>query len=67
MCLLLLKDDSVIHFNIFLISTSFFLLTALLFETFMTISTINTKGGTNGILPHYIKRGITIDLQKQKL
>ena len=26
--------------------------TVLLFETFMTISTIDTKSGTNGILPH---------------
>ena len=32
----------------------------------MTISTMNTKSGTNGILPHRTKRGITLDLQKQK-
>ena len=41
--------------------------TVSLFETFMTISTINTKSGTNGILPHRIKRGITLELQKQKI
>ena len=40
---------------------------SLLFETFMTISTINTKSGTNWILPHRIKRGITLDLHKQKI
>ena len=33
----------------------------------MTIPTMNTKNGTNGILPHYIKRGITLDLQKQNI
>ena len=38
-----------------------------LFETFMTVSTINTKSGTNGILPHRIKRSITLDLQKQTI
>ena len=65
---ILLKDASVIYFNIFLISTFFNTKnTASLFETFMTISTINTKSGTNGILPHRIKRGITLDLQKQKI
>ena len=36
--------------------------TVSLFETFMTISTMNTKSGTNRI-----KRGITLDLQKQKI
>ena len=41
--------------------------TVSLFETFMAISTMNTKSGTNGILPHRIKRGITLDLQKQKI
>ena len=64
---ILLKDASVIYFNIFLINTFFAKNTASLFETFMTISTINTKSGTNGILPHCIKRGITLDLQKQKI
>ena len=33
----------------------------------MTISTMNTKSGTNGILRHRTKRGITLDLQKQKI
>ena len=47
---ILLKDASVIYFNIFLISTFFFTKnTASLCDTFMTISTINTKSGTNGI------------------
>ena len=41
--------------------------TAALFETFMTISTINTKSGTNGTLPYRIQRGITLDLQKQNI
>ena len=63
----ILKDALVIYFNIFLISTFFTKNTASLFETFMTISTINTKSGTNGILPHRIKRCITLDLQKQKI
>ena len=40
--------------------------TVSLFESFITISTMNTKSGTNGILPHRIKRGVTLDLQKQK-
>ena len=64
---IILKDASVIYFNIFLISTFFAKNTASLFETFMTISTINTKSGTNGILLHRIKRGITLDLQQQKI
>ena len=34
--------------------------TVSLFETFITIYTMNTKSGTNGILPHRI----TLDLQK---
>ena len=33
----------------------------------MTISTMITKSGTCGVLPHRIKRGITLDLQKQKI
>ena len=32
----------------------------------MTISTINTKSGTNGILPHRTKRGITLDLKSNR-
>ena len=65
----ILKDALVIYFNIFLIHVSTFFTknTASLCETFMTISTINTKSGTNGILPHRIKRCITLDLQKQKI
>ena len=31
----------------------------------MTISSINTKSGTNRILHRRTKRGITLDLQKQ--
>ena len=30
----------------------------------MTISTMNAKSDTNGILPHRTKRGITLDLKK---
>ena len=33
-----------------------------MFETFMAISTMNTKSGTNGILPHRTKRATTLDL-----
>ena len=58
---IILKDDSVIFFIIVLITIIFFSNnTVSLFETFMTIS------GTNGILPHRTKRGITLDLLKQK-
>ena len=32
----------------------------------MTISTMNTQSGTNGILPDRITCGITLDLQKQR-
>ena len=32
----------------------------------MTISTMNTKSGTNGILSHRTKSGITLDLQKEQ-
>ena len=32
-----------------------------LFESFMTMSTMDTTGGTNRILPHHTKRGITLD------
>ena len=60
---ILLKDASVISFNILLISTFFTKNTV----SFMTISTINTKSGTSGILPHRIKRGITFDSHKQKI
>ena len=35
--------------------------TVSLFETFMTISMMNTKSGTNRILPHRTKHGITLD------
>ena len=42
-----------------------YLITAIIlfhcFKTSMTISKINTKSGTNGILPHRLKRGITLD------
>ena len=33
----------------------------------MTISSMNTKSGTNGILPCLTKRSITLDLQKQMI
>ena len=59
------KDASVISFIIVLIIH--FYDTVSLFETFMTISTMNAKSGTNGILPHRTKRGITLDLQKQMI
>ena len=39
--------------------------TGSLFETFMTISSMNTKSGINGILPPRTKHGISFDLQKQ--
>ena len=65
------KYPSVISFNIFLISTFFFTNnTVSVFESFMTISMMNTKSGTNGNLVnllHRIKCGITLDLQKQKI
>ena len=53
------KDALVISFIIVLIINFFSNNTVSLFETFMTISTMNTKSGTNGILPHRTKRGIT--------
>ena len=34
-----------------------------MFETFMTISTMDTKDGTNMILPHHTKRGINLDIK----
>ena len=62
----MLKDASVgDFFQYCLISSLFSNNIVSLFDTFMTISTMNTKSGTNGILPHRIKRGITLDLQKQ--
>ena len=39
--------------------------TVSMFETFMEISTMNTKSGTNRILPHRTKRAMTLNLQKQ--
>ena len=57
----------VISFIIFLIINFFSNNTVSLCETFMTISSKNTKSGTNGILPCRTKRNITLDLQKQKI
>ena len=54
-------DFFVLIFNLFSNNT------VSLFETFMTISTMNTKSGTNGILAHRTKRGIILDLQKQMI
>ena len=51
----MLKDASMISFIIVLIVNFFSNNTVSLFETFMTISTMNTKSGTNGILPHRTK------------
>ena len=61
----MLKEASVISLIIVLIIYSFRNNAVSLFETFTTISTTDTKSGTNGILPHRTKRGITLDLQKQ--
>ena len=57
----------VIYFIIVLIINFLSNNTVSLFETFMTISTMNTKSGTNGILPHRSKCGITLDSQNQKI
>ena len=61
-----------ISFNIVLITVliSTFLVTILfhcLKPSWQFSSTMNTKSGTNGISLHRIKRGITLDLQKQKI
>ena len=67
---ILLKDALVIYFNFPNKYLSFFFTKniASLFETFLTISTINTKSDTKWILPHRIKRGITLEfLQKQNV
>ena len=60
----MLKDASVISFIIVLIFNFFRYNTVSWFET-LTIYTMNTKSGTNELLTHRIKRGITLDLQKQ--
>ena len=56
-----------ISFILVLIINFFSNNTVSMFETFMTISMMNTKSGTNWILPHRSKRSITLDLQKQKI
>ena len=63
----ILKEVSVIYFTIVLIIYFFRNNTVSLFETFTTISTMNTKSGTNGILPHRTKHDIILDLQKQMI
>ena len=42
-------------------------LTFFVVETSMTISSMNIKSGTNGILPCRTKHSITLDLQKQMI
>ena len=59
---IILNDAPVISFIIVLIINFFSNNTVSLFETFETIS----KSGTNGILPHRTKRGITLNLRKAK-
>ena len=63
----MLKDASIISFIIVLIINFFRNNTVSMFKTFKTISTMNTKSGTNKILPHRTKRGITPDFQKQMI
>ena len=62
----MLKDTSLISLIVVLI---FFFSnnTVSLFKNLMTISTMNRKSGTNGILPQRTKRGITLDLYKSKM
>ena len=65
----MLKCASVFSFVDVLTNYSLFFCknTVSLFETFMTIYSMNKKSGTNGILPHRIKRDITLDLRKQMI
>ena len=57
----MLKDASVISFIIVLIIHLFRNNTVSLFETFIRL---NTKSGTNKILPHRTKRGVTLSNRK---
>ena len=61
----MLEDALVISFIIVLIIYFFSNNTLSLFETFMMISTMNTKSGTKRIFPYFTKCTITLDPQKQ--
>ena len=62
---IMLKDASEISFIIVLTNHNFFS-NDILFQTFMTISSMNANNGTNMIVPTRTTHGITSALQKLK-